>query len=72
MIVTLGPMIDYDDPFWGALVIFLKGILHKSASLKTSHLRCSCCEITKDSLREEKIMDSTTYLQKLNVQKKLK
>jgi hypothetical protein len=65
MIVTSGPMIDNDGLFLGALAIFLKGILHKSASLKTSHLQSSRYEITEDSPREEKRMDSTTYLQKL-------
>jgi hypothetical protein len=65
MIVTSGPMIDNDGLFLGALAIFLKGILHKSASLETSHLQSSRYEITEDSPREEKRMDSTTYLQKL-------
>jgi hypothetical protein len=72
MIVTSGLMIDNGCLFWGALVIFLKGILHKSASLKTLQLRCSRCEITEDSPREEKSTDFTTHLQNLKVQKKLK
>jgi hypothetical protein len=58
--------------FLGALIILLKGILHKSASLKTSHLKCFHCKITEDSPHEEKSMDSTTYLQKMKVQQKLK
>jgi hypothetical protein len=73
VIGTSGPMIDNGSLFWGALVIFLKGRLHKkSASLKTSHLRCSHCKNTEESPYEEKSTDSTTYLQKMKVQKNLK
>jgi hypothetical protein len=64
-------MIDNGCLFWGALVIFLKGI-HKSASLKPHIFGCSHCEITEDSPRREKSTDFTTYLQKLKLEKKLK